>query len=255
MSRPLYILARPFLTVTLAIVVLLFGNHFLMEKSPTPQAHALASPATTIRQHRILCYGDSLTAGTTSDYSLHPYAPFLEQVLKATDNNNDVHVRHFGLPGWTAQRMVASKSDEQGIQYQIRRVKDPSLSLVIILAGTNDLGYGFSQDEIYQNVVQLHQIAMDCNGVPATLAIAIPPSGYTSQDAHVRAVVEGVNKALQNYSETEPRMYFVPFPFEYQAGGENWSSDTLHFSPIGYQRLGESLVPVVEKILDQLPAE
>ncbi|GKY93680.1 hypothetical protein MPSEU_000335300 [Mayamaea pseudoterrestris] len=252
MNRFALLQARPLLVVTLAIaVILLVCNRFMASSSSPSQAHALESQTTSKHvQHRILCYGDSLTAGTTNSYTLYPYAPFLERALKAAGREN-VQVRHVGLPGWTAQQMVATASEKQGIESQILRVKDPSLSLVVILAGTNDLGHGFGEDEIAKNVLQLHKIARR-NQVPATLAIAIPPSGYTSQNEAARLVVQGVNEALQEYSAREPNMSFTPFPFEFERGGENWSPDTLHLSPTGYEKLGQSLASVVGKILDQL---
>ena len=255
-------LGHPLTIISLALLVLFLGDHFFMLHEPSPGAttpssgvQALQSQPPTPRspstkQHRILCYGDSLTAGTTTDsYTLHPYAPFLEQGLKESGRN--VLVRHVGLPGWTAQHMVDTIADDKGLEYQIRRVKDPSLSLVIILSGTNDLGHLRSQEEITKSVLKLHATAFD-NQVPATLAIAIPPSGYTSQNSQARAVAEGVNDALLANSDNEPRMHFIPFPFEFERNGENWSSDTLHFSPKGYQRLGESVVSVVGQILDEL---
>ena len=60
---------------------------------------------------RILCYGDSLTAGTFNMEEpdvLFPYAPHLEAALKL---KGAAIVRHRGLPGWTAQGMVDSVDD------------------------------------------------------------------------------------------------------------------------------------------------
>jgi lysophospholipase L1-like esterase len=268
MSRICCSMSLPLFVVALLSLLLFLGDHFFMPtRAPSSgAAHALSQstvaskPSTTTRPLiRILCYGDSLTAGTTNDYNLHPYAPFLEQGLRNTASSNDRHdyntlqVRHVGLPGWTAQQMTATLTTEQGLVHHIRRVTNPSLSLVILLAGTNDLGHGSPSHDIVEYIVQLHETALD-NSVPATLAIGIPPSAYTSHNSQAKAVVDRVNANLQSYSEAQQprRVHFVPFPFEYQRNGDDWSPDGLHLSPKGYQRLGESLVDVVKAILKEL---
>jgi len=104
--------------------------------------------------HRILCYGDSLTAGTTDSlYELYPYAPHLEKalndlVVETTTRSSSCRyvVRHRGMPGWTASTMVEATDDPQcGLRAAIQAVSGnapplPPLACVIILAGTNDLG-------------------------------------------------------------------------------------------------------------------
>lgn len=244
--------------LALAIAVTLFlRDLFFIERILSSQVQVTAlniqpkmTKPSVSSHHRILCYGDSLTAGTTDGYTLFPYAPFLEKGLRAS-GYDDVKVRHLGLPGWTAELMVASAAGEHGLMHHIRRIQDPGLSLVIIMAGTNDVGYMKSKDEVTNSLLQLHQIALE-NHVPATLAVGIPPSGYTSRDRRARLVVEEVNQALLDFSEKETRMKFAPFPFQFEQGGENWSSDGLHFSQKGYQLLGEQLVTEVMDILDQI---
>jgi len=55
------------------------------------------------RRRRILCYGDSLTAGTSPPFNeLFPYGPYLETELN-TSKEEEVVVRWRGLPGWTSQ--------------------------------------------------------------------------------------------------------------------------------------------------------
>jgi lysophospholipase L1-like esterase len=208
------------------------------------------------RPHRIFCYGDSLTAGTNNGgWELHPYAPHLEAGLK--EQGRQVTVRHRGLPGWTAANMVANLDDSTtGLRSALRNVRDdPPISVVVLLAGTNDLGYGESEEQITNHIWKLHEASWE-TGVPRTIAIGIPPSGYQSM------VEEARNKALQINSRLEkacannhPRATFMPFPFEFERGGENWDPDSLHLSPMGYQVLGKSLVPVIERILDELESD
>ena len=180
---------------------------------------------------------------------LFPYAPYLEAKLKERGNNNNVVVRHRGMPGWTTTSMLDDLDGERtGLRQAIRAVRDPPLSLVILLAGSNDIGYGYSEQEITENILKLHQISYD-NGVPRSIAIGIPPSGYQSINEQARALAAAINKNLEDFCAKEDRATFMPFPFPFEQGGENWYVDGLHFTQHGYQTLGENLAPVVEKVL------
>jgi lysophospholipase L1-like esterase len=215
---------------------------------------AQESPSSRSRVHRIICYGDSLTAGTSppgAEY--YPYAPYLEQALKARGLENVV-VRHRGLPGWTTPQMLTELDGERtglrsAILGAIKQDPEAGVSLVILLAGTNDLAYHYSADQIAANVRKLHQVSYD-NGVARTLAIGIPPSGYQSQVKEAAALAAEVNSALEQFVFQEDKASYMASPFAFEQGGENWARDTLHFSQRGYQVLGESLAPIVDQILE-----
>jgi len=220
-----------------------------------------SSPTEQEEVHRILCYGDSLTAGTsTSPWELYPYAPHLEQALNnqqqqpanSSGKKKRFVVRHRGMPGWTATEMVDGTSPQYGLRAAIRGIQNPSLSCVILLAGTNDLGYVYSDNDdpvetVLKPIRQLHELAWQ-EGIPRTVAIAIPPSGYQARVADASFLCTAVNQALESFcQEHAAKATFVPFPFDYDASGDNWSPDGLHFSPTGYQVLGQSLAgPVLQ---------
>eukprot|EP00957_Ditylum_brightwellii_P051192 3880992-Ditylum_brightwellii.AAC.1 len=97
----------------------------------------------TVTEHRVLCYGDSLTAGyiTVSPYTQKyaPWAPVLEEII-------GVPCDAIGASGWTTQDMVdmstvggkdACMVQRDGLQMALQKQK---YSVVIIMAGTNDLG-------------------------------------------------------------------------------------------------------------------
>ena len=116
---------------------------------------------------RVLCYGDSLTAGTSPPLdTLHPYAPQLEAAIGPS-----VLVRHRGLPGATAAAMLQWADDEQRGLRSLLRKSSPSLA--IILAGTNDLGYHSESAPIVDALRGLHE---QCHALDVpSLAVGIPP--------------------------------------------------------------------------------
>ena len=216
---------------------------------------AALSTVTTRRPVRIFCFGDSLTAGTSfPDYREYPYAVHLEaELAKKSSNpleNLNVSVRHLGYPGWTSLQLLEEASGERGLRTMVRKIKDPSLSLVILLAGTNDLGYERPVEEIFDSVVGLHRVCYEEN-VPSTIAIGIPPSAYQSSNPQFADYARQVNEKIQAFCESEPKATYFPFPFTWTQNNDRWASDGLHFSPQGYKDLGESLVPIVEQILSK----
>ena len=215
-------------------------------------------PSVLSSRHRILCYGDSLTAGT-SGMNEYPYGPFLQ--AKLTPN---VDVKFLGLPGWTAHNMLMNRDNSDiGLRAILQRYKQQEsaapneyfrypVSLVILLAGTNDLGYGFDEEEIYTNLVQMHETCYE-NNVPHTIAVGIPPSAYQNMDPDAAALAQAVSDSLRTYCGNHPeRATFVEFPFDYERGGPNWYRDGLHFTEQGYKVLGESLAPTVQEVLKSL---
>ena len=221
---------------------------------------------------RIFCYGDSLTAGTSPPHDeLFPYGPHLERELNRLYNNQDaVMVRWRGLPGWTADSMVEYVTDTTyGLTSVLDSIRNPSLSLVIILAGTNDIGLLTSsmssssskEDVIDVNlavkpILQLHQTCLDCQDDHGTnlnihtLAVGIPSSAWQSMNSNAARLCNDMNDEIKKFASNEDRVTYMDFPFLYKRGCRNWSGDGLHFSEVGYATLGRALAPCVKDILD-----
>ena len=192
---------------------------------------------------RVLCYGASMTAGASPPYKeLFPFAPALEETL-----GDGAVVRHRGLPGWTAKAMLDYANDEQrGLCGILRRIRDPSVALAIILAGTNDVGCYASADETFEALTGLHGAA-HALGV-RTLAVGIPPSAFQGRDPVAAQTVADVNERLRAWctAQRDALAEYVPHPVGvFEPGGKLWSSDGLHLSPEGYKATGERLAGVV----------
>jgi len=160
----------------------------------------------------------------------------LERLLKGA-----AIVCHHGLPGWKTPELLEELT---------AMTAGPPVSIAILLLGANDLAYSEAAP-ILDNIVKLHKVCYD-QGVLHTVAIGIPPSGYQSINGVAAAKAHNVNHGLAQYSFEEKRATYVPFPFSFDRNGDKWSPDGLHFSPKGYQILGESLAPIVQEILLKL---
>ncbi|KAL7494140.1 hypothetical protein ACHAWT_002874 [Skeletonema menzelii] len=214
-----------------------------------------------VKPKRIFCYGDSLTAGTAPPlYDLFPYGQSLESEL-----GDDVVVRWKGLPGWTAGSMVEYLDDNNvGLRAAVNGIDNPPISLVIILAGTNDIGFltssmttGSAPDvtEAVKPIVTMHKACLDITKGEhkiRTLAVGIPGSAWQQLNASASKLAADMNSSIQEFAQSYPDglASYTDFPFPYEKN-DLWCSDGLHLSPKGYTRLGRDLAPIVEKILEK----
>jgi len=215
-------------------------------------SNAMNGASNNAESIRVLAFGDSLTAGTSPpDYNLFPYSNYLEDRLKLPpyELSSPVIVRHKGLPGWTASQLLEYALLDGGLESIIDRIQNPPLSLILLLAGSNDLAYETSADKIFNSITSLHQICHD-KGIPHTIALGIPPSGYQSQVQSVGDLAQTINDSLERYClEKSNHMTFFRFPFAFQRGDDRWCSDGLHFTKKGYMQIAESLAPVVAHVV------
>ena len=198
----------------------------------------------------ILCYGDSLTAG----YSRYgtSFTPYGETI---SDHSNS-EVKSVGMSGWTTQEMLDGaygRENEDCVGHTAdglnHLLQVPSLNIVCLLAGTNDLGTGVSLKEIAGNMRALVEMCLAApNSELKVILLTVPPTGgeiYESVQKR-RAAVNAAITALA--AEFAPRVFLVdaasvlPNPGEHPdeptAESKLWDNDLLHLSPIGSEKLG-----------------
>ena len=214
----------------------------------------------------VFCYGDSLTYGMVGAgvQETFPYATFLEQELSISTpemTQPKTIVEHLGHPGWTALNMLNHIDDATDGMCTIIRSR-PSLSLLIILAGTNDIGVMTDAGReaagtIIESIVNLHKGAISCakgvNNIGLhTLAIGIPGSAYQERERDAAEMASHVNNAMENFASSDSRISYAAFPFPYQDNDSKWSRDGLHLSQDGYAFLAQALAPQVRTILESI---
>ena len=228
----------------------------------TDSEHSLHQHENNNNTHKLVyCYGDSLTYGMVPhSREPHPYAPYLEQELNILYNNNNSYtVKHFGYPGWTSNDMHNHFNDDLpnlGICTIIK--SNPTLSLMIILVGTNDVGkMGISENGgtlIVESIEDLYKKALSCadeenNSSFRILALGIPGSAWQEKMPVAAEMVANINKSLRDYASK--KIDYVEFPFVYETPNDTniWGEDGLHLSNNGYEMLGKELAIYVKSIL------
>lgn len=234
-------------------------------RTPTPLA-AMGQMPVSFRaggasraSFRVLCYGDSLTVGFFDNgRQYEPYGRTLADALAAAAGGASVEVLVCGQSGHTAADMVRnldaqvvedvggllSKGLRRALAEQPRRP-----DLVVIMAGTNDLGRNFQPPVVLDDLCQLHA-ACHARGV-ATLAVAPPPAPKALrgpfEEARRRLVA-----LLAAWARAAPAVAaflnageLVPAAM----GSHLWDPDGLHYSPAGSQLLGQRLASAVAQVL------
>lgn len=202
---------------------------------------------------RILCYGDSLTVGFASGgNAFEPYGRALSDAMAELGTVCEVAV--CGHSGKTARDMVAGLdsglSDMAGLHGKgLRRIlrEDGPWDLVLIMAGTNDIGYDHALEDIVADVRRLHMVCHEL-GVGTGL---LPPPSAPCGDARWQATRRQVKFRLEELAEGMPGIVGVVDPSTIvpptlgstSASAWCWDPDNLHFSPAGSRRLGRDLAP------------
>jgi len=205
------------------------------------------------RHRRILCYGDSNTAGfCAGGRNFVPYGHSLSKGLAAVGSPCEVSL--CGLNGLCGDELAA-KLDSPAIKDTcgffgkgLARImsEEGHQDLVIIMVGTNDLGKGASPESIMPHVRTLHAACHD-QRVP-TIALA-PPVILSGPSRIARPRFARLLADFKNATQGVVGFFDVETMCSRSAWSGFWESDQLHFSPAGSRELGRLLAPKVSKLL------
>jgi acyl-CoA thioesterase-1 len=198
---------------------------------------------------KIVALGDSLTVGETgfsdSDES-DSYLKYLEtlakQHLTSLQSGVEVNVLNRGINGDLTSGMLERFS---------RDVVDEKADYVVILGGTNDLGWGFDPAIIVHNLTTMYDAALNKGIVP--VACSVP--SILGFDALIPPRLQ-----LNRMIRTEAEKRSVPFVDFFTATAdlqtnrlsEDYSADGLHLNTKGYQQMGKCTFDKwLKAVLDQ----
>ena len=228
------------------------------------QASAAAADARTTR---VLCYGDSLTAGLFGGgHRFHPYATQLSLRLGGCT------VDHIGLSGFTSAQMAATLSGNQTggnkTEGDVDATRQRWISLdealersaythAVILAGTNDLsrlrhaGDPRSAADVVADVAALHKRALASGA--QTLALTVPQPAFEGARPQMAAGRAEINAGLREFAAATAGVTLLdlePLLPHLNATAEErtrlWD-DGLHLTPAGYDTLGDVVADALLK--------
>lgn len=182
---------------------------------------------------KIIAFGDSLTVGYQYPEGPAPYASFLAS----------------RLPDHTSIAVAATSGEtthDMLLRFGRDVVRNPP-GIVVILGGTNDLGWGVPIDQIIQNLSLMYRQALEAKVLP--VASTIP--SILGADDHILPRTE-LNRKITQTAEAL-RIPSVDF-FTATADTDGrllakYASDGLHLNAKGYEEMAQVLYETVLKEL------
>jgi len=203
---------------------------------------------------RVVALGDSLTVGFQS-YGLNedigkstPYTDFLIDHIR-TDFPSDslsIEIINKGIVGELSEQML-TRFDSDVIRLSPR--------VVIILGGSNDLGWGLAPREVLSNLSKMYRLSLENQMTP--IACTVPSIlGY---DEGISPRIE-LNRLLQEHCQRMGIRCVDVFRATLDRATTRlalqYSSDGLHLNSEGYRKMGtviyeEGLRPILHAIVER----
>ncbi|KAM0332289.1 hypothetical protein ACHAQA_002565 [Verticillium albo-atrum] len=197
------------------------------------------------RPLRIFCFGDSLTAGYSGfGGSYTPYSEVLDPKLAAAFPDADVRVRENGMPG----DIVSTEVFNRRLEAELSEATQP-YDWVIILGGTNDIGYNIAPDTILEALKESYRIALGKGS--KVLALTVPECHSKAQrvDDARRAVNDGIMAYDDQNFYAFDLFSAIPFHSLSKQKRELYWDDGVHLTPAGYEWMGGHIADALIKIM------
>ena len=193
---------------------------------------------------RILCLGDSLTEGYGLMVDAHPYCIEMEKRLQSAFPDEKVNVVEDGVAG----DLVTDESFSERLE---EHLTEASFHWVIILGGTNDLGYRKSPSTVFESLTDLYNTALASGA--KVLALTIPEC--YAIDIRLDTSRDQLNKLIMEHGEPNYQAFdlktHIPYHSLSEAEQTKYWSDGLHLTPVGYDLMGgfigDALVDLIKQ--------
>ena len=203
---------------------------------------------------RVVALGDSLTVGFQSfglfgnTETSTPYTDFLVGHVRRdfSPSSLSVEIINKGVVGELSEQMLA-RFDLDVIRLSPR--------VVIILGGSNDLGWGLTPQEVFSNLREMYELSLKNQIVP--IACTVP--SILGFDAAI-PLRTTLNKLIQEHCrKSEIRCVDLFTATADPATGRlasRYSADGLHLNTEGYRKMGdtvyaEGLCPILRAITER----
>ncbi|KAK0716933.1 SGNH hydrolase-type esterase domain-containing protein [Lasiosphaeria miniovina] len=191
---------------------------------------------------RILCFGDSLTAGYSGMGSVfQPYEDRLTQMLEMAFPDTDIDTLEDGKSGDTVKHGFLSRMRRH---FETTDPPEEPFDWAIVLGGTNDIAFSIPAEEIYERLKEVWDVALSRKS--KVLALTVPEAGV---GAAGRARLDARRNALNDLIKGHEQEGFYKFDFNAafpyfalsEADRTRYWDDAIHFTPDGYDLMGNKI--------------
>ncbi|KAL1854075.1 hypothetical protein VTK73DRAFT_8813 [Phialemonium thermophilum] len=191
---------------------------------------------------RILCFGDSLTAGYSCYGAVyHPYEEKLDQMVAMAFPEYTVQTVEDGKPG----AMVCVERDFLGRMQRHFGPSSQPFDWAIVLGGTNDIAIGVEAETIYESLKKVWSVALT-HGT-RVLALTVPDVAMqpSPRTARVDATRKKLNDLIKGHKQENFHAYdlqaAIPYASFSDAERNLYWDDAVHFTPDGYDLIGRKV--------------
>lgn len=202
------------------------------------------------RPLNILAFGDSLTAGYYNyGARFHPYASHLTRLFESA--NIPVKITQQGVSG---ELVVPSMTNRLRSTLE----KDTSYDWIIILGGTNDLGYGFQPERIFnEGLEKMYEMCLNYRQGNAKLAaMTVIENAIYAPTKREDQRRQKLNQMIRDYVDKvkeQNRVFLVDLdkgiPYHSLTNNEErqkiWD-DSIHLTPAGYDRMATLIFEAIK---------
>jgi lysophospholipase L1-like esterase len=188
----------------------------------------------------IVAMGDSLTVGYQSSIGGEwvesiPYTTFLEKKLLKMDQSQrkklEFKLYNKGVSGELTGEMLARFDGD---------VMSVRPDFVIILGGSNDLGWGISPNEVFKNLVEIYEAASN-SGIQI-IACSVPSIlGYDSLIPPRIALNDMIRTYCREKGKAFADLFRATADPKTNRLLDEYSNDGLHLSTCGYQEIADAI--------------
>ncbi|KLU89272.1 hypothetical protein MAPG_08246 [Magnaporthiopsis poae ATCC 64411] len=198
---------------------------------------------------RILCLGDSLTAGYSSLGAVYkPYSEQMVKLLRAALPDVEIEAVEDGVPGQTTAGFLGRLDPHFG-------PGKPSYDWTILLGGTNDLGYNHTAEAIFANLAKCWDVAQAHGS--KVLVLTVPEVGVRGGPAmqRIHAQRDELNRLIRNAQGGNIFVHdhhaAVPFWAMSEKDRQLYWDDNVHLTPSGYDLMGQKIAARFLQVLHQ----
>ncbi|KAK3330776.1 SGNH hydrolase-type esterase domain-containing protein [Apodospora peruviana] len=203
---------------------------------------------------RILCFGDSLTAGYSSMGAIyHTYETMLVQFLEMAFPELDVETVEDGVPGSVVKYDFKSRMEEH---FDPDTKGNNGYDWAIVLGGTNDIAMGIPGEDVFTELKKVWDMPLRRN--VKVLALTVPEAGMGNSPAII-ARRKALNDSIKGYKRTNFHAFDLHAAIPYFAMSaedrRRYWDDAIHFTPDGYDFIGNKVGIYLVSILAREKAE
>ncbi|KAK0660848.1 SGNH hydrolase-type esterase domain-containing protein [Cercophora samala] len=213
---------------------------------------------------RILCFGDSLTAGYSYlGSSYHPYHIKMDQMLAMAFPDYEIITVEEGECGDVVRNGFLPRIQEC-LPPAKQKDDKPPYDWVVVLGGTNDIAFRIPPQEIFKKLTEVWDVPLrrGCKVLALTVPDVVGDSKFKTKGDTDRQVL---NELIMGYKKPNLHVYDLHDALSLTkmspADRNLYRDDHIHFTPDGYDLIGNKVgmalvsLLVKQRVADLPPAK